>query len=159
VKLTAIGHYVWCATTYELEEDGAMSADNVNLVVGMYEGLGKGDLDGFFAGLDENVEFTEPSSLPYGGTYRGHDGMRDLFAVSGSHWENLRFEVLEAHGDGDTVFFEARTRGRSIATGAELDERSYYLVKVKDGKVAMIDLKVDTARVCEVLGTPPRSGA
>ena len=130
-----------------------MSTKNVELVLEKFSSMAAGDLERYFSVLSEDIEFIEPGSLPYGGVYRGHSGVRDLHAQSGSLWEDLRFDVLETFDAGNTVFVKARLRARGIATGVQLDEVMVYLARVKDGKIGSVEIYFDTVRICEALGT------
>ncbi len=56
-----------------------LTTANRRLIVDMYAAAKAGDVDGFFSALSPEVVITEPSFLPYGGTYRGIDEFRALF--------------------------------------------------------------------------------
>jgi ketosteroid isomerase-like protein len=48
----------------------------------MYAAFKRGDIDFIFAGLDENVEWVfqgDPGQIPWAGSYRGIDGVREFF--------------------------------------------------------------------------------
>jgi ketosteroid isomerase-like protein len=65
----------------------------------------RGDIPAVFDLLDPQIEWRAPESLPWGGTFRGHDGVRKLFAIFFDQPPEygLRREVLEHVGSGERV--------------------------------------------------------
>jgi ketosteroid isomerase-like protein len=51
-----------------------MSQENVDAVRVVYEAINRGDPRPVLEVFHEKLEFQEPASLPYGGTYRGPNG-------------------------------------------------------------------------------------
>ena len=49
---------------------------NLEVVQNLYRTLERGDLPGIFDLLDPEIEWVAPSSLPYGGTFHGHEGVK-----------------------------------------------------------------------------------
>jgi uncharacterized protein len=56
----------------------ASTTTSRDLMTRIYDPAAKADYDDVFACLSEDLVVNEPPFLPYGDTYRGHDGFRNL---------------------------------------------------------------------------------
>jgi uncharacterized protein len=130
-----------------------MSQANVDVVTEMFASRARGDMDAYFSLFDPDADFTEPASLPYGGTRHGHSEMRDLKSEARSAWGRLQFELEEKFDAGDAVFATARVRAQATDTGKEVDQRVLYLIKLSNRKITSLELYLDTVPVCDALGT------
>lgn len=70
-----------------------------DLVVGALDSLFANDLEGFFARTKDDIQVIEPSYLPYGGTYVGREGFRDLGRKISKVLDMRSIEVVSATGD------------------------------------------------------------
>ena len=66
-------------------------------------GPGKGDFSVMAAHLTPDVVMHQAPSLPYGGTWRGHDGMERFMAVMSELWSELTFREQHYAVDGERV--------------------------------------------------------
>ncbi|MFI0724304.1 nuclear transport factor 2 family protein [Streptomyces sp. NPDC021224] len=65
---------------------GTGTADPADVVRGLYDALGRGDVPGVLARLHPDVVVDEPAPLPYGGVHRGREAfLRDVLGVMTSH--------------------------------------------------------------------------
>lgn len=71
-----------------------MSADNLTVVRTMYDLINNAD-EAVLGMFDEQMEFIEPASLPWGGTYHGPEGMAELFAALAEHIEGVHLQIDE----------------------------------------------------------------
>ena len=55
-----------------------MSSRNVSVVRGFNDALAQGDMGGMLNFLDPQLEWRAPESVPWGGTFHGHDGFREF---------------------------------------------------------------------------------
>ncbi len=133
-----------------------MSQQDVEAVRAAYAAIGEGDMDPYLTLFDEQGAFTEPSSLPYGGTYRGHAGLDELFGKLDEHWEGLAFDVQKVLDAGDHVIVISRVSGRARATGRTFAEPITEVLEMRGGKIADSHSRLDTARLLEALGVGPR---
>ena len=81
-----------------------------------WEAFSRQDLDGVAASFDESAEILLPDSLPWGGSYRGPDGFRDMVGQFLSQMEEFRPRpraFLEA--DDDHVVVPLDVSGRTKA--------------------------------------------
>jgi ketosteroid isomerase-like protein len=129
-----------------------MSQDNVDAVRMAYEAINSGDPNRVLEAVHEEMEFHEPASLPYGGTYRGPEGMGKLFGALAENWDGLHLEIEELLDAGDCVAVRARLQGRSRSTGSEIDEPYIELLRFREGKAVAGWIQMDTAKVLQALG-------
>lgn len=135
-----------------------MSAQNVEVVRGIYEAIASGDVPAFLGALDPEVELRSPESLPYGGTYRGPQEVGErYFGTFMQLFEEFRFEADELIDAGDRVIGIARLSGRARESGATFETLSLQVWTVRDGKVAQLVYMVDTAKVLAALSGEPES--
>jgi uncharacterized protein len=127
--------------------------ENADTVRARWEDFGKGNLDGAVSTTDENAEITMPESLPWGGTYKGPEGFKEMIQKFLSNFESVSPEptaFLEAD-DGETVIVTVEGVGKT-KSGNDLTGRSVWLYKVKDGKLMSAEFFGDTARARDALG-------
>ncbi len=125
------------------------NADNVKERWGDFA---KGDLDGAVSTTDENAEIRMPETLPWGGTYTGPDGFKEMIQKFLSNFESVDPKptaFLEAD-DGQTVVVVVEGTGKT-KSGNELRGRSVWLYKVKDGKLTDAEFFGDTAEARDAL--------
>lgn len=61
---------------------------NGDIVRGLYEAFGRGDVPAVLGVLDENIEWTEAEGFPYGGTFHGPQAvLENVFMKLGTEWE------------------------------------------------------------------------
>jgi hypothetical protein len=129
-----------------------MSQDNVDVVKGAYDAFARGDIQGLIGLLDESVEWRVPDSLPFGGTYRGHEDMGRFFSQLPEHFEELQVEPEEYVDAGDgLVIARGRHRGRGKATGRELESEFAMFWTVRDGKAVRFHEYQDSAATLSAL--------
>jgi ketosteroid isomerase-like protein len=102
-------------------------------------GLRAGDVPGCLELLADDIVFSEPDGLPFGGDYHGKDGFVRLLRAVG---RDFRMDLDEpAIGDAG-AFVAVRVRGRvtSRATGRWLDLRVVDLYELRDGLITRVDV-------------------
>jgi ketosteroid isomerase-like protein len=67
-----------------------MSQENVETIRGLFRGVEERDLEAYLAVGHPEVVIREPDSLPYGGEYRGLDGLRRHAAGWMRSWAALQ---------------------------------------------------------------------
>lgn len=109
---------------------------NVDLVRGIYEAVGQGDLDQVAAALAEDVEWIEPEGGPYGGTYHGPDDvLENLFEELGEEWEEFSVDPERFVSDGETIVAEVTHRGIHAATGERYEAPIVDVWELKNEKI------------------------
>jgi ketosteroid isomerase-like protein len=101
--------------------------DNTEVVRRLFDAVERRDLDGLLAVYHEEVSITEPASLPYGGTYRGHDGVREHAIGFMRCWgpfqgqAEARLDPVFMQDDDGKVAAVFRHRALDPASGERLD--------------------------------------
>jgi uncharacterized protein len=123
------------------------SKPNVAVVRGFYEAV---DVPAMLEFLDPQIEWRGPKSLPWGGTFRGHDGFHKFFAIVADRIAEARREKQQYLDAGERVVVLLRSIGRAKGgTGWDLPE--VHVWTVRHGKAVRMDSCVDTAIVLRTL--------
>jgi uncharacterized protein len=126
--------------------------ENADAVKERWSDFANGDLDGAVSTTDENAEIRMPETLPWGGTYKGPEGFKEMIQKFLSNFESVDPEptsFLEAD-DGETVIVTVEGVGKTKA-GKELSGHSVWLYKVHDGKLTEAEFFGDTAQARDAL--------
>jgi hypothetical protein len=126
--------------------------ENADAVKERWSDFANGDLDGAVSTTDENAEIRMPETLPWGGTYKGPEGFKEMIQKFLSNFESVDPEptsFLEAD-DGETVIVTVEGVGKTKA-GKELSGHSVWLYKVNDGKLMSAEFFGDTAQARDAL--------
>jgi ketosteroid isomerase-like protein len=85
-----------------------------------------------------DVVLRQADSLPYGGIWRGHDGMEEFFRAMSRTWS--AFDMVEQRflttGEQSVVLTEVRACAR--ATGRRLDFPILQLIRIANGRIAEV---------------------
>ena len=90
-----------------------MPQSNVETVKSMYAAFNRGDIPTVLGNLDPKIEWTLPSSLPFGGTFRGIDGVTKFFTSLPPHFAELKVEADSFVGSGDDVVARGHHKGKA----------------------------------------------
>lgn len=132
-----------------------MFGDNVDLIRGLYEAFGAGDIDGVLGRMAPDIVWNEAENFPYadGNPYRGPEAiLSGVFARLGGEWEGFAAVPEEFLDAGDTVVVLGRYRGTCRATGKSLDAQMAHVWRVKDGKAAGFQQYTDTLQAARATG-------
>jgi uncharacterized protein len=129
-----------------------MESSSVEVVRGVYEAFGRGDVPAVLGALTEDVEWYEAEGMPYGGVHRGPQTVAEkVFAPLVADVEGFTVTPEEVIGTGDTVAVVARYTGTGKVTGKSLDLPVTHVWDVREGKIARFRQFVHTARFLEVV--------
>ena len=111
-----------------------------------------GDIDAAVAGLDPQIEWSEPESFPGGGMYHGRDGARQYLAQSRAAWAEVNSEPEQfiAAGDRIVVFVHARVRAKESKDWQEVRLADVYTVR--DGKIVAMRAFADRQEALRWVG-------
>jgi len=130
--------------------------NGVEIISGLYEAFGRGDVPAVLGGMDPGIRWHEAEGNPYmpsGEAWVGPDAiLNNLFMRLGEDWDGFAVHPSSFHDAGDVVVVEARYSGRHNGTGQELDAQVCHVWTLKDGKVARFQQYVDTAKLQDVMG-------
>jgi uncharacterized protein len=134
-----------------------MSQENVELIRSLFGGVEERDLRTYLAAWHPEVVIREPGSLPYGGEYRGLEGVRRHAAGFMQTWEALQPRderklnaiFIDA---GDHVIARWRLKARVPDGEGTLDMPMVGVYKLRDGKLVEAQMFYwDTAAVLRFL--------
>jgi len=126
--------------------------ENSDTVKARWDDFGKGDIDGAVSNTEASAEIVMPETLPWGGTYKGPDGFKEMIGKFLSNFESVDpkpTSFMEAD-DGETVIVTVEGVGKT-KTGKELTGHSVWLYKVHDGKLTGAEFFGDTAQARDAL--------
>jgi ketosteroid isomerase-like protein len=126
-----------------------MSQENVDLVRRMFWAFDH-DSDAWQSMLSPALEwfpFENNHTPSYGiaAAVRTRDQWRDA-------WDDARSDAEDVVGEGENVVASVHLTGRGKTSGAEVDVRIHFHLKVRDGKVVYVYEHLDKADALEAVG-------
>jgi ketosteroid isomerase-like protein len=101
-----------------------MSAENVEIVKGIYQAFATGDVPAVLGAMSPAIEWNEAENFPYsdGNPYRGPDAvLAGVFARIGGEWDGFAVVPSEFLDCGDTVVMTGRYTGSYKSTGRAIN--------------------------------------
>ncbi|HYH13408.1 MAG TPA: nuclear transport factor 2 family protein [Thermomicrobiales bacterium] len=128
------------------------STNDVDVVRRVYEAFTSRDVPALFALFDEDGTIYQSSRVPWGGDFRGHEGMGEFLGkLTGAIQSQVETERYIADEDGHVIAI-GHTRGHVIATGEPFDVPEVHLWTVENGKVTRFESYIDTGKMRAALG-------
>ena len=124
---------------------------NADVVKEGWDAFARGDLDAATATTSDSAEIVVPESLPWGGTYTGPDGFKEMIGKFTSNFDEVSpapQEFIEA--DDGHVVVTVKGAG-TTKSGNELTGDSLWLYKVDHGKIEHAEFYGDTATAVKAL--------
>ena len=129
-----------------------MAEQNVEVVKGLYEAFGRGDVPAVLGGMTEDIEWNEAEGMPQGGTYRGPGAVAEnVFGPIVGDIPDFALVPEDFIASGDSVAAIVRYTGTGKATGKTLDLPAVHVWYLRDGKVARFRQFMDTVKYREVV--------
>jgi ketosteroid isomerase-like protein len=130
-----------------------VSRENVEVVLRGYEAFNRGDIDGALDVLHPEIEWkTYLVPGPGGGTYHGHDGVRELWGDAADIFGDFRNDPERLMEAGDKVVAYITVRGRGRESGVEVKARIAHLMTLRDGKVVRVQSFEDREEALKAAG-------
>src|SRR5205823_2847097 len=123
---------------------------NTEIVKGIYEAFGRGDIETILNNLADNVEWHvsgDQDGIPYAGTYHGRNGVRDFFSVLSDSIGYDRFEPRRFVAEGDQVAVFGYYHGTVKVNGQTVETNWAMEWTLKDAKATSFTAYDDTAAV------------
>jgi len=148
----------------ELEHSCRPENEAIAVLKGMYEaetrflaagGPGKASFDTLAPFFAPDVVLHQAEALPYGGTWRGHQGMERFMIAMSEAWES--FEMVEQTflAVENPLVVLTHVHARARATGQPLDFPILQTVMVKDGHITDVrPFYWDTAAIADACTAP-----
>lgn len=114
---------------------------NTELVAGIFEAFGRGDVPHILRQLHDDVRFTAhlDESVPWSGRYDGKDEVLGYFQALGGSVEVGGHPVGSIIADGDAVVATGDVAFTVRATGQPGSSAWVYIWRVRDGRIASFD--------------------
>lgn len=124
------------------------SMSGLDVVRGLYEAFGRGDVPAVMGMMDEQIVWTEAEGFPWGGSHQGPDAvLNDVFLKIVDAWDGFQASADEYIGDGDTVVAVGQYSGTYKETGKDVRLPFATLWRVRDGKVSEFRQFTDTMAI------------
>ena len=133
-----------------------MSQQNVELVQDQFLATNERDFARVTSHWADDIELTLPAeAFLGGGRHSGKDAVGQWFGEWYRSFERgYRFNVEEVRDVGDAILVVAEHDGRGRASGAAVRARMAYLYRVRDGRIARIEVYPHRADALEAAGLP-----
>ena len=100
-----------------------------------HELVSAGDVEGFMALCDPDVEFGSYIGQMEGRRYRGREGVREWIAELREGFPDFETAVQDVEAVGDDLVIEVRLSGSGAASGVGLEQTVYQRVTLREGLV------------------------
>jgi uncharacterized protein len=129
-----------------------MGEQSVDVVRGVYEAFGRGDVPAVLGAMADDIEWHEAEGLPYGGVYHGGEAVaQNVFGPITQDIPDFAVKPEEFIASGDAVAAVVRYTGTGKATGKQLNLQVVHVWDVRNGKIAQFRQFIDTAKFLEVV--------
>jgi uncharacterized protein len=118
-----------------------------------YEAFNRGDIEGALDYLHPEIEWkTYLVPGPGGGTYRGHQGVRELWSDARTIFGDFRNDPERVIDVGDKVLAFITVCGRGRESGVEVKAQIAHVLTVRDGKVIRVESFEDRGQALREAG-------
>src|SRR6185503_1082897 len=132
-----------------------MSAANVALIRGIYDGFAAGDVGAVLGAMSPDIVWNEAENFPYadGNPYVGPQAVAEgVFARCIGEWDGFAVKPVEFLDAGDTIVALGRYGGTYTVTGKSMNPQMVHVWRVADGKAVAFQQYVDTLQVARATG-------
>ncbi|MGN6761548.1 MAG: nuclear transport factor 2 family protein [Leifsonia sp.] len=132
------------------------AAGNADIARAGYAAFAAGDIPTVLGLFADDLVWTTPDSVPFGGVYSGPQGAAEFFTKLPQNFAELRVEPQRFIEAGDTVVVPGRHRGRTVA-GNAFDVPFVHVWSYRNGKVTAFTEVMDSAPVVAALAPDAES--
>jgi len=111
-----------------------MSQENVELVKSLYAAFFRRDMDFIRGHLAADFEARQSTQVPWGGEFRGIEGLSEFFSKLASHLDNRALPIDRYLDAGDHVVAIGRTQGFVRSNGKPFDVPLAHVWQIENGK-------------------------
>jgi ketosteroid isomerase-like protein len=131
----------------------AIGEESPAIVLRGYEAFNRGDIEGALGELHPEITWhTYLVPGPGGGTYRGHDGVRELWSDARNIFGDFRNEPERVIAVGDRALAFVRVCGRGKESGIEVEAKIAHVYTFREGKVATVESYEDREEAMRAVG-------
>jgi len=131
-----------------------MSQENVQLIRGVYEAFGRGDIPAVLAQMDQSIEWNEAENFIYAdrNPYVGPQAVLEgVFTRLGAEWEGFTVTPEELLDAGDRVVALGTYSGINKATGSAVRAQFAHVWGVRGGRVMSFQQYTDTKQFADAV--------
>jgi ketosteroid isomerase-like protein len=129
-----------------------LSAENVETARRLVAAFNDRDVERFLADAHADAEIHSLRAQLEGVPYRGHDGIRRMFADFDEDWEYLRVEIDDFRDTESNVVGTGRLHSRGRASRVDLDVPIAFVWRFKEGKTVYAKLFSEEADALRAAG-------
>ncbi len=132
-----------------------MSQENLDVIRGLYDSFGRGDVPAVLSQMDAAIEWREAENFIYAdrNPYVGPQAVLEgVFMRLGSEWEDFTVRPEEWLDAGHHVVVLGTYTGRHKETGKEVRAQFAHVWGVRGGRVVRFQQYTDTKQFAEVAG-------
>jgi ketosteroid isomerase-like protein len=112
-----------------------MSQSQIDIVKNIYAAFTRRDRAYLESVISPEVEIFQSPEVPWGGAYRGHEGLQQFFGKLMAHLKASGLPIERALDAGDCVVIIGRTQGTVLANGKPYDVPLVHIWQFRDGQV------------------------
>ena len=124
----------------EAASGGGDAADLIGRALGFVD---DGDIAALLELLDPEIEWRPPAQGTLDDSYRGYDGVRQLFSHLTDAWDNFEHSEVELVEGGDAIVVISRLKLHAQASDMVVDEHWAYAVRLVDGRIGWVQMYTD----------------
>ena len=134
---------------------------NIEIVKGMYEAFGRGDIAGLVNALSEDIKWVTPGApaVPYAGSFSGRDRVVRFFEDLDQTTHLDPFMPDQYLEQGDTVVTLGSYTGKAKTSRKPFKSSWSMVFKLRNGKVASFEEHTDTAAIGAAFYEPAKARA
>ncbi|WP_448624904.1 nuclear transport factor 2 family protein [Geodermatophilus sp. URMC 64] len=143
------------------ETPDVATSGNADIARSGYAAFAAGDIPGVLGLFADDLVWSTPESIRFGGVYRGPQGAGEFFSKLPQNFAELHVEPESYLEAGDTVVVQGRHRGRTVAGNSFDGVPWVHIWTLRGGRVTSFTEVMDTAPIALALGeaVPARSPA
>ena len=132
-------------------ETVTQTKNNIGIIQQAFADFGTGNIQGIMDGCTVDVVWTgaDNPDVPFAGTFKGKDGVKDFFTNVANEVEFTSFEPKEFFSDKDAVVVLGHNTGKVKKTGKTFDNDWCFVFRMRDEKVYHYYAYVDTLSQAE----------
>ena len=131
-----------------------MSEENVQIVRGLYEAFGKGDVPGVLSNFANDIEWREADNFIYadGNPYIGPAAVLEgVFMRFATEWDNFAVHSDSIVSAGEQVIALGTYSGTYKKTGKSVRAQMVHVWDIKDRRVAKFQQYTDTKQFADAI--------
>jgi ketosteroid isomerase-like protein len=130
-----------------------LAGDKVEIVRRGYDALNRGDVESALEHIDAGIVWrTYLVPGPGGGTYRGHDGVRELWSDVRNIFRDYRNDPEELIDAGEKVVAFICIRGHGRRSGVEVEARIAHVFTFRGDAIARVESFEDREEALRAAG-------